>query len=412
MREEVLHQFWNAKYLHSIPLKTTDNSSLFIASFGALNVLQGPDFTDVELELGEHRFMGSIEIHVKSSDWYVHKHHLDPLYNEVLLHVVWQHDKDVATQSGRILPTLELSHFFEENDLLKMQIQKILFDTPYPCATEIDDSYKDRILQQLELAQHLELHKQTEEVFSLALPLQFDWERVFFIRLMSYAVDPQNRASMAVLARMIPLNIIRRNTIESYLPWILREAGIWDATPNAFRKNYEFLFQKSPIRSFPQWDISLKWRYRNLRPSSYPLLRLLQVLNWVDLQKGYFDGLLNLSNFEVINQIFTFKPGILFSELPHWNRAQRSKLFQNVCLPIWNARRLYLGKKSDVTLLQELVHGPFEENRISLKVQKILKVGRMNQFQSFSLMAQNRNFCAEKRCSTCLIGRHLWIERT
>jgi len=59
--------------------------------------------------------MGDIEIHVKSSDWQAHRHHLNPWYNQVILHVVMWHDRKTAItlENGRSIPTLSLDKFTE-----------------------------------------------------------------------------------------------------------------------------------------------------------------------------------------------------------------------------------------------------------------------------------------------------------
>lgn len=40
---------------------------------------------------GRHLLSGSIELHLKTSAWREHGHHLDPRYNDVILHVVVDH---------------------------------------------------------------------------------------------------------------------------------------------------------------------------------------------------------------------------------------------------------------------------------------------------------------------------------
>ena len=51
--------------------------------------------------------------------WKSHKHDLDPAYNNVILHVVFEDDQPVYTQSGRLIPTLILNGRIEESSVLK-----------------------------------------------------------------------------------------------------------------------------------------------------------------------------------------------------------------------------------------------------------------------------------------------------
>ena len=41
---------------------------------------------------------GNVEVHVKSSDWFSHQHHLDKNYDSVILRVVWEDDIAVMTE--------------------------------------------------------------------------------------------------------------------------------------------------------------------------------------------------------------------------------------------------------------------------------------------------------------------------
>ena len=71
----------------------------------------GPDVQDAVLQFsyGE-RLVGAVEFHVHASDWWTHRHHLDPRYNVVLLHVVLTCDEPFSTirQDGRVVPVCSL----------------------------------------------------------------------------------------------------------------------------------------------------------------------------------------------------------------------------------------------------------------------------------------------------------------
>jgi hypothetical protein len=58
---------------------------------------------------------GDIEIHTASGGWWEHRHHRDPAYNRVILHVVGRHDsgRTAELQNGRTVPTLTIGRYLE-----------------------------------------------------------------------------------------------------------------------------------------------------------------------------------------------------------------------------------------------------------------------------------------------------------
>lgn len=96
---------------------------LRILNFGKYNENAGPDFEFAKIELGQQTWIGNIEIHWSSSEWYQHKHQLDARYNTTILHFVWHHTDTQPTyrKDGTIIPTLELQHFVHPALLTKYQ---------------------------------------------------------------------------------------------------------------------------------------------------------------------------------------------------------------------------------------------------------------------------------------------------
>ena len=107
--ERLLHYVWKHKMLPLRELKTTDNRLVEIIDPGLYNRLYaGPDFFNAKMKIGGTLWVGNVEIHQRSSDWYQHKHDQDPQYNNVVLHVVGEADTDVLTQDRHYLPQLVL----------------------------------------------------------------------------------------------------------------------------------------------------------------------------------------------------------------------------------------------------------------------------------------------------------------
>jgi hypothetical protein len=91
---------------------TSSEDELFSVIYpGRTNGDNGPDFRDAVIVNKSHLTKGDVEVHVKSSDWYSHEHHVDAEYNNVILHVVMWHDCNSATllQSGKSVPMLCLA---------------------------------------------------------------------------------------------------------------------------------------------------------------------------------------------------------------------------------------------------------------------------------------------------------------
>jgi hypothetical protein len=376
---------------------------------------------------------------VNSSHWNEHHHQHDERYNQVVLHVVWNHDQEICNQLGKYLPTLCLSDYFSEKDLQKMQINSVA-KQDFVCRTDFVNVLHRDVQDQLATASLDEWVLQSEETFSWAEKFNFDWERTLFVRLMAYSVDPQNRMNVIRLANQIPLKVIRRYNFMDYAGWILIDSGIWAASPTKQQEETRFLINQRKTNVFPPLEKISSWQHRNIRPGGYPIQRVLSSLFWMENNKGYLDSLLNEQPYEQldaklqwnktdsINEIFKTRKSQVKSEnqlkepIPHlikhnsniidrvknWNYLQRAKLIQNAILPIWGARRLFLGKELTADLLDILNQGSFELNRVSAPMKWMLPVSKFNQKNSYELQSQFKHYCKEKRCSTCLIGQSLW----
>ena len=102
MKEDFLHHVWQHKKFAVTHLKTTTGESIQILNSGQLLQLAGPDFFNAQLIIGNQKWAGNIEIHLKSSDWYLHQHEKDAAYVDVTDNLtflkdnsfIWTSEKD------------------------------------------------------------------------------------------------------------------------------------------------------------------------------------------------------------------------------------------------------------------------------------------------------------------------------
>ena len=105
MNENFLHYIWKHRLFDLKNLTTINGESLTILSCGTHNHQAGPDFLQAKIKIENVVWAGNIEIHLRSSDFEKHHHQHDAAYKNVVLHVVFEHDKEINSQQ---MPTLEL----------------------------------------------------------------------------------------------------------------------------------------------------------------------------------------------------------------------------------------------------------------------------------------------------------------
>lgn len=114
------------KSLHSLIsdpsriLKSDTGKRLQILSPGTLNLFEGPDFRDAAILIEGIVRVGDIEFHRKSSEWDSHGHSADENYNNVILHIVCENNKNLNKGfETLIIPETDILNnisFEEKND--------------------------------------------------------------------------------------------------------------------------------------------------------------------------------------------------------------------------------------------------------------------------------------------------------
>ncbi len=86
--EVLIQKLWLRGDFRRESLCTRGGERVRIIHPGTWNRLGGPDFKGAELEIGERRVVGDVEMHFYQRDWILHGHHENPAFNGVVLHVL------------------------------------------------------------------------------------------------------------------------------------------------------------------------------------------------------------------------------------------------------------------------------------------------------------------------------------
>ncbi len=109
LRELAMSAAWNGALQREVI--TTSGQHASVIFHGNWSNGFGPDFRGAMLDYGDGKlFTGDIEIHIRASDWIQHGHHLDPAYNNVVMHLVSVNDlESTRCVNGREVPVAILS---------------------------------------------------------------------------------------------------------------------------------------------------------------------------------------------------------------------------------------------------------------------------------------------------------------
>src|SRR3954471_16396208 len=115
--EDLLQYIWHHKLLVPGPYISQSGKLITILNTGELNADSGPDFFNGQIKVNDVILAGNIEVHIKTSDWLKHQHQFDSSYDKLILHVVYEHDKDLVQNEEHSVEVLEIKALVNEHTL-------------------------------------------------------------------------------------------------------------------------------------------------------------------------------------------------------------------------------------------------------------------------------------------------------
>lgn len=419
MHESFLHYIWQMQYFNKRELRTIEGEDIIIFNPGILNLNAGPDFSNARIKIGSIDWVGSVEIHTQSSEWFNHHHDGDRAYDNVILHLVWQHDKPITRNDKTLLPTLELRGRVDES-LIKTYRQLVNSSFAIPCQRslpEVDNLIK---LSMMEKALMERLERKANEVKELYKQNENSWEETFYQLLARNFGFKINAEPFFQLAKSLPLKTLlkhadKQEQIEALL---FGQAGFLEANKGdeyylRLQREHRILIQKYSLQQSKM--SKAQWRFLRLRPGNFPSLRLAQLGALIHHRQNLFSSVLHCGNIKSLVELFTVDASDYW--LGHYQFAKRSKsqghtlgqstiesMIINAVVPVWVAYGRMMDEQrfvdQAVDVLQQL---PAEQNKIT-RVWKDAGIQTNSSFDSQALIELFNNFCQKRNCLNCNIG--------
>lgn len=270
-------------------LVTTDGKRVEVIDPGLHNSNAGPDFFNAKVKIDGTLWVGNVEIHDKSSDWFLHGHDHDPHYDNVVLHVAGIVDSDVRTSNGTMPPQLQLSVPPEVADHYN---ELLTTDSYPPCYKIIPLLSRLTVHSWMSALQTERLEQKTEAIAARAKRFDSSWEQAYFVTLARNFGFGINGDAFEAWGADIPLSAVghHRDNPFQVEAIFMGQAGLLDIStvPDRYRKDalsegyfvklrdeYNYLAHKFSLHPI---DAGL-WRFLRLRPQNFPHIRISQLVN-------------------------------------------------------------------------------------------------------------------------------------
>ena len=419
MKEDFLHYLWKFKKFDTLNLKTSNKELITIADVGQYLEMAGPDFFNAQITIGDQMWAGNVEIHLKSSDWYVHHHERDAAYENVILHVVWEHDTEIYRKNNTEIPVLEIKNYVDPDTIANYQSlmapkawifceKQLTHISPF-----ILKNWQERLFFE-------RLERKSKPIFELLQETNNDWEAVLFSLLAKNFGLNTNGETFLKIATSIPFSIIRKERfeVENLESLLFGAAGLLDVEKedNYFQDlkfRYYYLLHKYQIEKNNGNPV----QFFKHRPDNFPTIRLSQLASLYHSHQNLFSEISESTSVASIYALFQV------SASPYWQShyqfdkqsPKKNKMLSksfidliiiNTIIPIQFAYAKSKGEEIAEDLIQLLNQVAPEQNAIVDKFSSFgLKL--VSAYETQSMLQLKNEYCSKSKCLACAIGMEL-----
>jgi len=419
--EDFLHYIWQYRLLGKADLRCTNGDQLQIISQGLPNRHAGPDFSTAKLKINGQLWVGNVEIHLKSSDWKLHRHHTDRFYDTVILHVVYEDDDLVCRTDGTIVPALSLKGLVPETLLIRYK-SLITEKDFFPCAGmigSVDRAVLNRTMEKM-IAERLE-----ERAVEISVKMEHNhhhWRESFHVLLMRCFGFKTNNIPFEMLANSIPgsiLSKLRDNPLQVEA-LLFGQAGFLegefkDEYPRKLQMEYNFLRHKYTLQPANR----SVWKFMRMHPQNFPVLRIAQLAGLLTGSNTIFDDSLACKDHKSMIGLFSS-----VAVNPYWKnhsgfdrdcgaitvqlgrKSIENLVINAICTLLYSYGRYFDREDLKGRAVKILKKIPAERNAIVAEYKKA-GLALRSAMDSQAVLQLHKSYCSQKKCLGCEIGMRI-----
>ena len=413
--EQLLHYVWKHKIFSLKELKTTTGQQVEVIDTGLANTDAGPGFFNAKLKLDGALWIGNIEIHERSSDWFKHGHHADAGYNSVILHIASEIDTEISRSNGERIPQIQLIC----PEAVRTNYKELLETDSYPPCYRIIPSLPPFTAHSWMTALQMERFEQKATLLNERLKrCQGNWEDAFFITLARNFGFGLNGDAFETWAHQLPFRAVdkHRNDLFQIEAIFFGQAGILEDSDGdgyylRLKKEYTYLQHKFGL--IPM-DASL-WRFLRLRPANFPHIRIAQLACLYHRAYGLLSRIMETETLQGVRDIL--KGGTSEYWLTHYtfggSSPSRPKTLSNTSLDLLiintvvtflYAYGLHKGNRVLCARAGSFLEELKAENNYITRMWEQCGMKASNAADSQALIQLKKEYCDKKKCLYCRIG--------
>ena len=414
--EELLHYIWKYRLFPMTSLKSDKEELIEVIDTGLLNRDAGPDFFNAKIKIGDTVWVGNVEIHLQSSDWYRHHHDIDKSYDSTILHVVGEIDKSVQRTNGETIPQLVLP---VSPEIVKRYGELKRAEYQPQCFSIISTLNKMEISSWLSTLQVERLELKYNRIIELFDGREYMWKDIFFITLARNFGFGLNGDTFERWAKRLPFRALdkHRDNLFQLESLFFGLSGLLvyneqDKYANALITEFEYLKAKFQLNC-----LDLPWKLSKVRPSSFPHARIAQLADFYHRQANFVDcltqvstineiyALLDFKTSEYWNTNFTFgKESKVGSSSKEMTKKTKDLIIINTVVPFLYA---YAKNQGDELLMERvfsLLAMLKPENNYITRLWDKAGVVVNNAADSQALIQLQKEYCDKRKCIYCRFG--------
>lgn len=421
MKEEFLQYIWANSLYRNDELVTYNGMPIRILDAGQLNRDAGPDFFNARIRMGEIILAGNVEIHLRSSDWYRHGHHLDAAYDNVILSVVKDHDIRIYNSEGTEVECIVLDYVESlYNEYLFMR-NMLRHPGCYRRLDLLDDAWFYRTLQSLAIER---LQRKVNDIRQMLEQTSGDWGECFYRLLCKYWSANVNSEIFYQLALHLPYRLLLRyaDRLVSVEALLFGCAGLLENPLNdnyriELKKEYVYLSKKHKLWTMP----SDRWKFMRIRPEAFPTVRIALLAGLICRFGNLLSYILEATELETAIGLFNVRASAYWdthylfgtessSRVKKLGRDAQKILFINAVVPFMFIYGTERGEdKFRERALRWLEKIEAEKNYIVRSWEKCGFVFE-SALQTQALIQLRKEYCDRHLCLRCRIGRQILSE--